>query len=314
VRDLTQATAWTPAEDAFVRHLVQEGKDSAEIAALCQADGIARTQKAIQRRRERMQWHARVAESPAVCRKFTDRLRVEGDALLFGDPHWPFHHADFMNRCVDVALGLGIDTVGIGGDITDQSVFSKWGRDKGVEWSHEKEATKQGIRALLSNFKRVVLCPGNHDVRMIRQSQGAINEDDWVDMMRDWFAGVPPQRLLITAYHAYHVVSGGRPFRVTHPKESNRVPTSVALRLNRKHRESIVSFHSHVTGIRRDESGTDYLVDCGPCCDDERMRYVQIEDNTRPKMTRCAVLLVDGAPLLLEEDTLHVYESLRRIA
>ena len=311
---MTRATAWTPAEDAFVRHLVQEGKDSAEIAALCQADGIQRTQKAIQRRRERCGWHARVAESPVVCRKFTDRVRVEGDALVFADPHWPFHHAPFMNRCVDVALGLGIDTVGIGGDITDQSVFSKWGRDKGVEWSHEKDATKQGVRALLSNFKRVVLCPGNHDVRMIRQSQGSINEDDWVDMMRDWFGGVSPQRLIITPYHMYHIVSGGRPFRITHPKESNRVPTSVALRLNAKFRESMVTAHSHTTGVRRDPSGQDYLVDLGPCCDDERMRYVQIEDNTRPKMTRCALLLVDGAPLLLEEDTLPVYERLRLAA
>jgi hypothetical protein len=30
---LPRATAWTPAEDAFVRHLVQEGKDSAENVA-----------------------------------------------------------------------------------------------------------------------------------------------------------------------------------------------------------------------------------------------------------------------------------------
>ena len=187
---LTTAQPWTPAEDALAQLLTEQGRDSAEIAATFAERGIGRTQKSIQRRRERRGWHARVAESPAVCRKFTDRVRVEGDALVFADPHWPFHHSQFMNRCVDVALGLGIDLVAIGGDITDQSVFSKWGRDKGVEWAHEKEATKQGVRALLANFKRVVLCPGNHDVRMIRQSQGSINEDDWVDMMRDWFGGV----------------------------------------------------------------------------------------------------------------------------
>jgi hypothetical protein len=39
---VTTPNAWTRFEDAYVRHLVEEGRDSAEIAALCANDGIAR--------------------------------------------------------------------------------------------------------------------------------------------------------------------------------------------------------------------------------------------------------------------------------
>jgi len=235
---------------------------------------------------------------------------VNNNILILPDPHFPLHNAEYINACVDIALNFGVDTVGIPGDITEQSVFSYFGRDIGVEWKHEKAATKDAIIALGQTFRRVVLAPGNHDVRIIRRLEHSVNEDDWVDMLREWFVDLG-NRLTITPYHWFLVQSGDRTFRVTHPKNSNRIPTSVAVRLCHKYRQSIISGHSHVTGIRRDESGGDWCIDAGMCADETRMRYMMMEDSTRPATNLGAVLIIDGTPILLEEDTLALYARMR---
>lgn len=311
--------AWTTAETALLRQYVEQGLNAEEISARFAADGLSRTHQAVRRYLQRLRdkepgkWCAKVAEAPTMCGRFTDSITVQGNALILPDPHFPFHHARYINRCVAVARTLGVETVAIPGDITEQSVFSHWGRNIGVEWKDEKEATKQAIGALAANFEHVVLAPGNHDVRIIRRLDNAVNEDSWVDMLRDWFSDLG-QRLQITPHHWFLIESGGRTFRATHPESSNRIPTSVALQLCRKYRTSIISGHSHVTGVRRDESGQDWCVDAGMCADVKRLRYAQIKDSTRPAMNLGAVLVLDGVPVVLEEDTLPLWERVRLAA
>jgi len=96
--------------------------DSAEIAAQFAERNIRRTQKAIQRRRERLGIHARV--QPSDTPRFDAPLRVEADRILImGDPHVPFHDADWCNRVIDIALAMECDTVSVPGDLVDFTAF-----------------------------------------------------------------------------------------------------------------------------------------------------------------------------------------------
>jgi len=302
------AIDWSPSESLLLRTLTQQGKNDAEIATEFRQAGIGRTYKSIQRKRQREGWHAMVAPAPACCRRFTDTLVVEGDHLLLYDPHWPFVDADFINRLVDLALRIGIRSVGIGGDLADQSTFSHFGRQIGVEWKDEKAAIKQGVKALRMAFDELTICPGNHDRRMLRALNNAIDEFDWVDTLHDWFPPIEGKRLNITPYYFYHVLSGGERFRVTHPKNSSVKPTTVPLMLCHKHHEHIISGHNHLNGKRRDEGDRFWVMESGMCADRELIQYLMIEDNTRPMAQQGAVIVRDGVPILLWPQDIRFYD------
>ena len=302
------AIDWSPSESLLLRTLTQQGKNDAEVATEFRQAGIARTYKSIQRKRQREGWHAMVAPAPACCQRFTDTLVVEGDQLLLYDPHWPFADADFINRLVDLALGMGIRSVGIGGDLADQSTFSHFGRSIGVEWKDEKLAIKQGVKALRMAFDELTICPGNHDRRILRALNNAIDEFDWVDTLHDWFPPIEGKRLNITPYYFYHILSGGERFRVTHPKNSSILPTSVPLALCHKYHEHIISGHNHLNGKRRDEGDRFWVMESGMCADRELIKYLMIEDNRRPMAQQGAVIVKDGVPVLLWPQDIRFYE------
>src|SRR5512140_1495847 len=59
--------------------------------------------------------------------RYDKPLTVEGNALVIGDLEVPFHHADFVNRCLDLSHAWGIDQLILAGDIMHFESFSAWG-------------------------------------------------------------------------------------------------------------------------------------------------------------------------------------------
>ena len=302
---MTQATAWTPAEDAFVRHLVQEGKDSAEIAALCREAGIARTQKSIQRRRERCGWHARVAESPV---KLDAPPTLKGDALLLFDVHSPCHDAAWVNRCVDLALSWGVRKLGIGGDLVDWTAFSVFAKSDAYDVNAEIDATEQILRALGRTFSEVVYCAGNHEVRLSRRTDWLLPVDTAVRLF------IRDGRTTFTRSHWFTLESGGERFMVAHPKNASVSQTMVPAKLAAKYQTHVVAGHGHLWGQGRDVSGRYWAIDAGICADPARLEYYQMEPTTRPAMQQGAVIIKDGVPYLLSPANIAGYEALRLAA
>lgn len=302
---MTQATAWTPAEDAFVRHLVQEGKDSAEIAALCREAGIARTQKSIQRRRERCGWHARVAESPV---RLTEPPTLRGDALLVGDIHAPCQDAGWINRVIDLALKWGIRKCGIGGDLVSFDAFSVFAGSTEFDVDAEIASIQQIIRTFEMCFDEVVYCAGNHEARLSRKTDWALPLET---AMRLFVQG---KKVVVTPAYWFNLESGGQDYYVEHQQNVSVNPALVPVKLCAKFHKHVICYHGHTCGMGRDVSGKFRGVDSGMCADPKRMEYYHMRHNTRPAMMQGAVIVRDGCEYLLQPDTIHGYESLRLAA
>ena len=300
------STAWTPAEDALCQHLTEEGRNSAEIAAVFAERGIARTQKAIQRRRERQGWHAKVAASPV--RPLAGPLVAEGDMLILPDPHCPFHDAAWVNRCIDLALSWGVELAGIPGDLIDWTAFSHYGRHAGVEAEDEIRAAEQFMRTLALSFERVYCAPGNHELRLARMVGYALS----LERLAEWWVTRP--NILTTRRQWFWLDSGGQRYRVVHPRNYSRNPPSNSVRLCAKYRTHIIAGHSHHWGMAYDVSGQSIAIDAGMCAAERLLDYVQEETANNPRMVQGAVIVRDGIPYLLSPDNIGGYESLRLAA
>ena len=299
------ATAWTPAEDALAQLLTEQGRDSAEIAATFAERGIARTQKAIQRRRERMQWHARVAESPV---KLDAPPTLKGDALLLFDVHSPCHDAAWVNRCVDLALSWGVRKLGIGGDLVSFDAFSIFARSDAYDAGTEIRVTEGILRALEANFDEIVYSNGNHEMRLSRRTDWLLPVETAVRLF------LKDGKTTFTRSHWFTLESGGESFYVEHPKNAAVMQTSVPAKLAAKYHTHVIGGHGHLWGQGRDVSGRYWAIDAGICADPARLEYYQMQHTTRPAMCQGAVIVKGGIPYLLSPANIAGYEALRLAA
>ncbi len=296
-------TNWTPAELALVREWTEQGIDSGAIAQRCAQNGINRTQKAIMRMQARQGWHAHIPA--ATTPRFDRPLAIEGDALVWADVHGPFHDAEWMNRTADLALWWGIDNLVIAGDLADFNAFSHYGRQVGIDADAEIETLGRIVDAVCASFQ-VWYVAGNHDVRPLRMLAHAGLS---VSTIMRLFAGGP--RCHLSDYHWCDLTSGGRRYRIEHPRNASVLPTRVAQSLATKYRCSVIAGHGHLWGITRDASGQDWAIDSGIVADPLRIGYAQQVHSTRPAMCQGAVIVKDGTPILLGPENIAFYESMR---
>lgn len=293
--------AWTPAEDALGQLLTEQGKDSAEIAATFAERGIARSQKAIQRRRERLGWRAKVAESPV---KLPDPVRVVGDALGLFDIHAPAHLADWLNRVIVLARSWGIETVVLGGDVIDWQSLSAFGNDTDITASKEIAATRQLVTAIKRNFRQVVEFDGNHEKRINRATASRLLSDSVARLWLDYNDNVT-----YSDYEWCEVISGGEPFRFVHPGNYSGRAATVATDLCDIYECHCVCGHDHVWGMARNRSNRYWGIDAGVCSDEDRVAYKRKRMTRHPKWQVGACIVKDGVPILLSPANIAAYET-----
>jgi len=296
--------AWTDVELTLVQGWVEDGFNRQQIVELLEKRGYARTYKAVQRLVERKPWRALVKPSPFALDK---PVTLETDkALLLFDIHAPFQHATWLNRVIDLALAWGVEDCAVGGDLVELSSISYWGRAVGVELQAELDAGCMVMRTLAANFKRKVLVGGNHEFRLVRKLENTLT----LGQALDYFVASPSTE---TSNHKWFwLKSGGRAFRVGHPKNYSRIPTRTAWRLASKYRCSVIVGHNHLWGITRDVSNGWWAVDAGCCLDAKRVGWLEQEMSTNPEVVLGAVIVMDGVPVLLGRHNIEFYERMKR--
>lgn len=307
---MAKTIPWTTAETALLRQYVEQGLNAEEISRAFAGDGIQRTHQSVRRRLQRLRrdepgkWHAKVARSPIGLP--TGPLEAEGDTLVLGDPHCPFHDAEWVNRVSALALRYHVRQVALIGDLIDWTAFSRYGRRSGVEAEDEIRAAKQFVTTLAANFERVYYLPGNHEDRLPHATNNALT----LERIAQWWVTRP--NVLTTRKKWMLLHSGGETFRLTHPKNYSRMPGANAIRLCSKYLCHIIASHDHQVAVTRDVSNTFWGVDTGMCAAPRLLDYIEEESSNNPQMVQGACLVMGSVPVAVTPESIALYESMTR--
>lgn len=203
--------AYTPSEEKKIIEMYRNGSKSKEIN-----DVMKRTPNAIEKKISRLISEGRlepkkiIPESPYPIMGEGDVLTSEGDALVISDLEVPFHHADFVNRTIELAQKWGIKTLHLDGDLLHYESLGRWGaswtsvqdadankvndflleieddelRAKGIALMDELNAFKEKqngyqdeinearrVFSSISGFDEVLVSLGNHDDRFFENTR-----------------------------------------------------------------------------------------------------------------------------------------------
>ena len=230
-----------------------------------------------------------VTESP---KPKLDKPPTIGDCLILADPHIPYHDATFINRCIDVALSMGIKECCVAGDLLDYNAFSPFDPNVSDTLEAEYAAAEDFLGVLAGAFQSVLRIKGNHDARLDKRI-------GYHQLSADRARRILTDKPNVVFSDYYHCLCNG--WRICHPKNASVVPGSVAAKLAGKYSCNVVAGHGHVFGVAQDISAQYIGIDSGACADPARIEYVEMRMNTRPRIYQGAVVLKDGMPTLINK-------------
>jgi hypothetical protein len=269
--------------------------------------------------------------------QYTHPLEMEGDALVLPDVEAPFHNADFLNRCIELAVTWGITQCVLAGDAVHFNSLSKWepawsstpkpaGLDEATErrlmdyvMSLPADKQQAGMELIVSIGK-----PESHDCEEIAIAKQVLHtlgrEFGRVDYIlgnhegrflaalqtpvnvKDFgdFLDIKCPKWKISPAYFSVLVSGGVRFQIEHPKGAS---DGYAVKLANKYECNVLMAHSHWWDMRRSDSGRWWAIHMGCCVDETRLPYASQRHVANHAHALGAVIVRDGFPYLLGIDT-----------
>ena len=260
---------------------------------------------------------------------------VEGDAFILGDTQIPFHHAEFINKCLTVCKKLNIRQMILGGDAIDLAAFNQFAPnfendDKRVidnasaaeliafadtlpSDKREQLLTMIGdaerengagseikesrliLKAFEEHFDKIVWIMGNHEQRVLRALQHVLPVDSLATLF-----GADNPKWEVSPYYKCILKSNGEVYRIEHPINTGKGSSK---KLASKFSSHVVMFHNHHFSITTDPSGQYYAIEPGMGMDEERMAYVSQRSNSADMHVTGALLVRNGKPTPLNKFT-----------
>jgi len=313
--------AYTQDEEKIIQDMLKRGFAAREIA-----QRLGRKFSGVESKIKHMKRNVDftpLTESPMP--KYKDPLKTSGDAVILSDVEAPFQHSEFINRVLDLAYSWKVETLHLAGDILHNDRLSAWGAEWIPEASGEafaklenfimrlpEKLRQQGLdmiegmgkeqpdeimhaRKILNNFnhfKEIVCVIGNHDDRILRAMDIAINPRELlvqIDKHKN-------DNWKIAAYYYSFVETEKGLFRIEHPRNSGR---TAAQDLAVQYHCHIIMGHSHRWAINRDPSGKYWAIQTGHCVDEERLTYVMQRSSKRDAHVLGATIIRGGYPFVL---------------
>jgi hypothetical protein len=289
-------------------------------------------QKCYRRYAEEIESH--LDESPYP--RYDSPLEDTGNALILPDPEIPFHNADFVNRCIDVAVKWDVTQLIVPGDLVHLAAFSGWEPN----WKSEKKGglnqkderklmdfamtlSKNKQQELIDAITHIGSRYADDDIsseitearevlRKLTQafktatlSMGnhdgrflrTLNSPLEVSELTN-FLGIGTWR--VAPYYHSFLTSNDERFCLSHPKPSgDSTPVVWADRLQCHY----LMAHSHKIWQSWSTSGVYYAWHIGCCVDELRLPYVGQRHNNaqRTPHKNGAVIIRDGFPWMLHE-------------
>ena len=278
-----------------------------------------------------------ITESPYP--RYDEPLVMEGNALILPDLEFPFHHAEFLNRVLELADAWNIRQCIVAGDILHFDSISAWE----ANWINE------GVGGLSDNDERKFLDFANdlsedkrqelielvveigqrqedggpsvsQELRVARKSVKALSEIfDRIDfvignhdgrLLRALGSPMFPSEILrlieagniwrIAPYYFSRLISGGELYQIEHPVNAAK---NSPYKLASKYQCHILQAHAHRWGMDTDISGKFYAIHMGCIVDEARLPYAAQRHFSGDAHILGAVIVVDGYPYLLSEHT-----------
>ena len=292
----------------------------------------------VRNRRFALRKKSNIKES--VYHKFDSPLKQDGNCVILPDLEVPFHHSEFVNRVLDLAYEWGVNQAILAGDVLHFNSLSKFGpgwveetKDGMSESSENKlmsaieEVSDPSVREKLiqtvaeigrneeddlsmgkellnaksamlrfsDQFDLIDYVIGNHDGRLLR----VFESDMFPDTLKINLVGDNPKWRIAPYYYSL-LESKGRNFRIEHPRGAAQ---STAFSLAAKFDCSVLMGHSHDLSFRFDVPGRHYAIQMGCCVDEIRLEYASQRSTTKPMHKLGAVIVRDGYPFLLHEES-----------
>lgn len=279
---------------------------------------------------------AKLPESPYP--RYDEPPTLEGDALILPDLEIPFHHAEFVNRVLDVAEAWKITQMIAAGDMLHFDSLSGWEpawtqKPAGGLSAQDEERLMSAAMTLPKKYQGQIMelivdiggeeAGGGFDSEMHHARQVLSAFDQLFDrfvwvlgnhegrLLRAINSPVNPSELLnlmkldngkwmIAPYYYGILNSNGQSYRIEHPKSAAKI---AAEKLAAKYHQHVLMAHSHALRCDYDISGKYHACQIGHCVDEERLAYAAQRTNTRDAHKLGAAIVRDGYLWILDEHT-----------
>lgn len=261
--------------------------------------------------------------------------RIEGDAFILGDTQIPFHHAEFINKCLELCRRWNIRQMVLGGDALDinalasftpdfendnRRVIDSKSTDALLKFADDLPAKKREklldiigeserengvggeikesrvvLKSLEDDFDRIVWVMGNHEKRVLNALQKILP----VDTLATLFGADNP-KWEVSPYYWCTLISGGVEWQIEHPINTGKGSSK---KLAPKFGKNIVMFHNHQFSITTDPSGEYYAIEPGMGMDESRMGYAMQRHNAADTHMVGALIVRNGKPTPLNKFT-----------
>jgi hypothetical protein len=264
---------------------------------------------------------------------------MEGDALIITDLELPFHHADFVNRCLEMASKWKITNLILGGDVLHFDSLSGWEPNwteisqDGLSEGDERKLLdfimklpgkfqESGIGMLTNLGRKEEQDGASTELGIARKEIKRLSEQfEHIDFvmgnhegrfLRTIATALSPNELTrllevnkspkwrIAPYYFSILWSGGEKYQIEHPRNTAKFSAS---RLASKYQCHIIMGHSHQLNFTFDNSGQFYAIETGHCVDEDRLPYASQRHNTASAHVLGASIVRGGVPWLLHKRT-----------
>jgi len=276
-----------------------------------------------------------ISESPYP--RYDEPLTMEGDALVLPDIEFPFHHAEFLNKCLELARAWDIRQCIVAGDLLHFDSLSGWepnwktpdtggitasAESQLVEFAKTLGKNQQAkLFGLIGDIGQKTEQDGASTELAIarRELRGLAKQFDKVDLvignhegrlLRALNTTLDPEelkRLLelgdkwrIAPYYFSYLISNGEKYCIDHPKSAASTTAAV---LAAKFGCHILMGHSHHFSITTDVSGQYFAAEIGCIVDEARLPYASQRHTRAPAHSLGAAIIRNGCPTILTRFT-----------
>ena len=211
--------------------------------------------------------------------------------LVAGDWHVPYQDRELVLQLYKVAEEFGIKTLLVPGDFWDCDNLKN--EEKFVSMTYletfqtEKIEVAKQLEEMLTKFKRVCFCRGNHEKRWLKVNKGMVGIDELFAITK------VKGNFQVSLDNHIALYQGDSKWLLCHPHNYSPAQLNVAFSLADKHHCNIFSAHGHQMAQGHDRTGEFQIVDGGGMFDADQIEYLRTS-TTFPSVYSGFYMIADG--------------------